>query len=79
MVVGHTKFASDLLISLTARDFYASDVFNERKLIAVMERHASVVLENGRIVQAWREMVSQKSIATSSRHSRTPRLHGTMK
>ena len=36
MVAGHTKFVPDQLFSLTARDFYASDVFNERKLSAVM-------------------------------------------
>ena len=28
MVAGHIKFSSDLLFSVTARDFYASDVFN---------------------------------------------------
>ena len=59
-VVGHTKFAPDLLFSLTARDFYASDVFNERELIAVMERRASVVFDSGRIVRAWRETVTKK-------------------
>ena len=52
MVAGHTKFVPDQLFSLTATDFYASDVFNESELIAVMERHASVVLDSGRIVWA---------------------------
>ena len=60
MVAGHTKFAPDQLFSLTARDFYASAVFNESELIAVMERHASVVLDSGRIVRAWRETVTKK-------------------
>ena len=60
MVAGHTKFAPDQLFSLTARDFYPSDVFNESELIAVMERYASVVLDSGRIVRAWRETVTKK-------------------
>lgn len=29
MVAGHTKFAPDLLFSVTGRDFYATDIFNE--------------------------------------------------
>ena len=60
MVVGHTKFAPDLLFSSTARDFYGSYVFNERELVAVMEQHASVVFDSGRIVRAWRETVMKK-------------------
>ncbi|MGJ8945938.1 hypothetical protein AB9K17_23905, partial [Salmonella enterica subsp. enterica serovar Kentucky] len=51
IVAGQTKFAPDLLFSVTAWDFYASDVFNERELVAVMERRASVVIDSGRIVQ----------------------------
>ena len=54
------KFAPDLLFSITAQDFYASDVFNERELVAVLERHASVVIDSGRIVRVWRETVTKK-------------------
>ena len=60
MVAGHTKFAPDLLFSVTARDFYASDVFNEREFVAVMEQHASVVIDTGRIVRAWRDTLTKK-------------------
>lgn len=60
MIAGHTKFAPDQLFSITARDFYSSDVFNESELIAVMEQHATVVFDNGRIVRAWRETVTNK-------------------
>ena len=60
MVAGHTKFAPDLLFSVTARDFYSSDVFNERELLAVMEQHASVVIDSGRIVRVWRDTVAAK-------------------
>lgn len=60
MVAGHTKFAPDQLFSLTTRDFYASDVFNEREMIAVMERHTSVMFDTGGIVRAWRETVIKK-------------------
>ena len=47
MVAGHTKFAPDLLFSVTARDFNVSDVFNESELITVMEKHATVVFDTG--------------------------------
>ena len=66
MVSGHTKFAPDLLFSVTARDFYASDIFNERELVAVMEQHASVVVESGRIVQAWKELPKSTAICLAS-------------
>lgn len=60
MVTGHTKFTPDQLFSLTARNFYVSDVFNEKELIALMERHASVMFDSGRIVQVWRQTVTKK-------------------
>lgn len=60
MMAGHTKFAPDLLFSVTTRDFFASDVFNERELVAVMEQHASVVIDSGRIVRVWRETLTNK-------------------
>ena len=31
-----------------------------RELVAVMERHASVVVDSGHIVQVWRETVTKK-------------------
>ena len=36
MIAGHTKFSPDQLFSITARDFYSSDAFNESELITVM-------------------------------------------
>ena len=60
MIAGDTKFAPDPLFSTTARDFYASDVFNESEFIAVVEQHASTVFDDGRIVRAWRENVTNK-------------------
>ena len=60
MVAGHTKFAPDLLFSVTARDFNVSDVFNESELITAMEKLATVVFDTGRIVRAWRTTVTKK-------------------
>ena len=60
MVAGHTKFAPDQLFAITARDFYSSDIFNERELTEVMQRHASVMFDSGRIVRCWRDVVSKK-------------------
>lgn len=60
MVAGHTKFTPDQLFSLTARDFYASDVFNERELCEVMQRHATVMIDSGCIVRTWRDIVTEK-------------------
>ena len=61
MIAGCTKFAPNQLFSITARDFYSSDVSNESELIAVMEKHASVVVfDKGSIVRAWRRTVANK-------------------
>ena len=60
MIAGHTKFAPDQLFSITARDFYSSDEFNESELITVMEKHAIVVFDKGSIVRAWRKTVANK-------------------
>jgi len=60
MVAGHTKSSQDLLFSVTAQDFYASDVVSGRELVAVKEQHASVVIDSGRIVHVWRETMAQK-------------------
>ena len=60
MVAGHGKFAPDQLFALTARDFYASDIFNERELLEVMQRHATGMFDSGRIVCSWRETVTKK-------------------
>ena len=40
MVAGYTKFAPHRLFALTAKAFYASDIFNEKELILEMENHA---------------------------------------
>ena len=60
MIAGHTKFAPDQLFSITTRDFYSLDVFNESELITVMEKHATVVFDKGSIVRAWRKTVANK-------------------
>ena len=59
-VAGHTIFAPDQLFYLTARDVYASDVFNERELSAVMQQNASVVFDSGCIMCSWRDTVTKK-------------------
>ena len=66
MVAGNTKFAPDLLFSVTAGDFYVSDIFNERELVAVTERHTSVVVDSGRIVQAWKQLPKSTAICLAS-------------
>ena len=60
MIAGHTKFSPDQLFFITARDFYSSDVFDESELIAVMEKHATVVFDKGSIVRTWRKTVAKK-------------------
>ena len=60
MIAGHTKFSPDQLFSITARDFYSSNVFNESELIAVMENNATVVFDKGSIVRVWRRTVASK-------------------
>ena len=69
MVAGHTKFAPDQLFFLTARNFYVSDVFNEKELetkelIALMERQASVMFDSGRIVRVWRQTVTKSTVTS---------------
>lgn len=59
MVAGHTKFAPDRLFALTAKAFYSSDIFNEKEL-SVMENHANVTFDSGRIVRCWQNTVTQK-------------------
>ena len=60
MVAGHTKFAPDQLFSIVARAYYASNVFNEKQLVDVVSKHARVVIDTGKIVRSWREVVSAK-------------------
>lgn len=60
MVAGHTKFAPDQMFSVLARAYYASDIFNEKQLRDVISRHAAVVMDNGKIVRSWREVVGEK-------------------
>ena len=54
------KICTHLLFPITAQDFYASDVFNERELVAILEQHASVVIDSGRTMRVWRETVINK-------------------
>ena len=60
MVAGHTKFAPDQMFAQIARAYYSSDIFNEKELCTVVGRHATVIMDNGRIVRSWREVVSEK-------------------
>ena len=60
MVAGHTKFAPDQMFSVIAHAYYASDIFNEKQLREVISRHATVVMDNGKIVRSWREVVGEK-------------------
>ena len=60
MVAGHTKFAPDQMFAQIARAYYSSDIFNEKELCTVVGRHATVIMDSGRIVHSWREVVSEK-------------------
>lgn len=60
MVAGHTKFAPDQMFAQIARTYYSSDIFNEKELNEVVSRHATVIMDTGRIVRSWREIVSEK-------------------
>lgn len=43
-----------------ARAYYSSDIFNEKELCTVVEQHANVIMDSGRIVRSWGEVVSEK-------------------
>ena len=60
MVAGHTKFAPDQMFAQIARLFYSSDVFNEKQLTTVVGCIATVVMDSGKIVRSWCEVVGEK-------------------
>lgn len=60
MVLGHTKFAPDLLFSRIASAYHKSDVFNQADLELAALLYATVYVDRGRIVRTWREKVGEK-------------------
>ena len=60
MIAGHTKFSVDRLFSHVAITYNRSDVFNMEQLISVVSQHAKVNLDEGDIVQGWREIIGKK-------------------
>ena len=62
LIAGHTKFDVDRLFSVTAKSYNAADVFNSQELTQVMSQSENItaVLENGRLIQNWREKVTIK-------------------
>ena len=47
MIAGHTKFAPDRLFAILAKNYYSSDVFNEKQLVDVYRQHSDVTFDNG--------------------------------
>ena len=47
MIAGHIKFAPVFFYTITAKDFLFYCVFNVSELIAVMEKHATIVFYKG--------------------------------
>ena len=62
LIAGHTKFDVDRLFSVTAKSYNSADVFNSQELAQVMSQSENItaVLENGRLIQNWREKVTVK-------------------
>ena len=58
MVAGHTKFPPNHRFALTAKPFYASDIFNEKELISEMENPATLTFDSGCIMRCWRDTVT---------------------
>ena len=62
LIAGHTKFDVDRLFSITAKSYNSADVFNTKELAQVMAQSDNItaVLEDGRLIQNWRESVTVK-------------------
>ena len=60
MVVGHTKFAPDRFFAKVAKAFASSDVFTTEELASLVSDYAAVTIDNGEVVQTWRDKVGEK-------------------
>lgn len=60
MVAGHTKFDPNRLFSCIARPFNHADTFNITQLAELISQYASVTVDDGKIVRAWRSLLPNK-------------------
>lgn len=60
MVVEHTKFAPDRFFAKVAKAFASSDVFTTEELASLVSDYAAVTIDNGELVQTWRDKVGEK-------------------
>ena len=60
LLAGHTKFSPDLLFSKVAKSYNRSDVFNTDELKDVISPFAEVIVDDGALVCAWRDILSKK-------------------
>ena len=60
MVVGHTKFDPDRLFSNIARAFNRADTFNISQLAELISQYATVTIDDGKLVRAWRSLLPDK-------------------
>ena len=62
LIAGHTKFDVDSIFSVTAKSYNSAYVFNTQELAQVLAQseNVTVVLEDGRLIQNWREKVIVK-------------------
>ncbi len=58
MIAGHIKFSPNQLFSITARDFYSSDVLTRLSWLLLWK--SMLVFYKGSVVQAWRKTVANK-------------------
>jgi len=60
MVAGHTKFEPDRLFSHIAKAYTSSDVFTTQELATMMSSHAVALVDDGKLVCTWREVLGNK-------------------
>ena len=59
-MAGHTKVSPDLLFSQIAKSYNQSDVFTTEELGEIIQRYATVTIDDGSLVCDWREPLSKK-------------------
>jgi len=60
LIAGHTKFALDLLFSHIAQSFNRSDDFTTDKLKEIISPYAEVIVDDGKIVCNWQNILTKK-------------------
>ena len=62
MIVGHTKFDVDHAFSTIAKAYNSSNVFTTQELADIMSQSPSItsLVDNGKLVQPWRDKLSAK-------------------